>query len=320
MAESKKMSSENATEDKIQVPDAQGWKHAVNMLKTNGQVDFQNILFATDFSSTTQLALPYVLEVARIAGARIYVAHVISREIYPMVPPEEWAGMEQVEAEFRKSNQRDLDAQLGNLPHEFLFPSGDVWENLSRIIEEKQIDLLILGTHGRTGVEKTIFGSVAERIFRQATCPVLTVGPRMSLRANRPAAGELKHILYATDFSPESLAAARYATCLAKKFDAGLVLMNSIQKAEAGQVNSAYETLREVVPLGAGLASPPKCTVERGAPAESILGVSMRVNADLIVLGIRSATISASAAAHFAHSIVYKVVTQAECPVLTIRG
>jgi nucleotide-binding universal stress UspA family protein len=314
------MSPMSGNERRGQVPDLGQRRHAVNMLKTSGQVHFENILFATDFSSTTQLALPYAIEMARKSGAKIHVVHVIPPDTYPLVPPEEWARMGQCEEEFRKIKHQELEGELAGLPHEFLFPAGDVWESLSRIIDEKHIDLLVLGTHGRTGIRKTVFGSAAERIFLQAPCPVLTVGPRVSSRAAHPAAAELNCVLYATDFSPESLGAARYAIHLAKEYHAGLVLLNSIQKAEAGQVSSAYETLRDVVPLGAGLASAPKCTVERGAPADSILGASMRDNADLIVLGIRSAAGSVTAATHFAHSVAYKVVTQAECPVLTVRG
>lgn len=308
------------SEHQCQFPDPERWRHGVNQLRTSGQIHFDNILFATDFSSTTQLALPYTIAVARKSNAKIHVVHVISPDIYPLVPPEEWARMAQTEQEFRKSKQHELEEKLQGLPYEFLFPAGDVWENLSRIIKEKHIDLLVLGTHGRTGIRKVVFGSVAERIFLQATCPVLTVGPRVSFRAAHPAAVELNCVLYATDFSPESLAAAPYAIYLAREYHAELVLLNSVQKVDAGQLSSAYETLRDVVPLGAGLASRPKCTVERGTPADSILGASMRDNADLIVLGIRSAEGSVTAATHFAHSVAYKVVTQAECPVLTVRG
>jgi nucleotide-binding universal stress UspA family protein len=302
----------------------------VNTLHTAEQIHFENILFATDFSSTTTLALPYAVEIARKSGAMMHVAHVISPDVYPLVPPEEWPRMAVEEQEFRQSKQNELEGELAGLPHEFLLPAGDVWENLSRIIDQKHIDLMVLGTHGRTGIKKAVFGSVAERIFLQATCPVLTVGPRVSFRAAQPESARadiaqpdsahLNCILYATDFSPESIAAARYAIYLAKAYNARLVLMHSIQKVDAGQVTSAFETLRDVVPLGAGLASRPNCVVERGTPADSILGVAMRENVDMIVLGIRSKGRRAEHSTRFAHSIAYKVVTLAECPVLTVRG
>ena len=314
------MNPPKGNERRNPAPDSEQWRHAVNTLQANGQVHFQKILVATDFSPATQLALPYAVELARRSGGKIFLVHVISPGIYPMVPPEEWASLEQEEAEFRKKEQDRLDLELQDIPHEFLFPSGDVWECLSQIIETEHIDLLVLGTHGRSGIKKAVFGSVAERVFLQATCPVLTVGPRVSFRETPSSAANLNRILYATDITPESLGAARYATYLAREYHAGLFLLNSIQKAEPGQVNSTYETLRDVVPFGAGLPISPKCTVERGAPAESILGVSLRENADLIVLGIRGAKANAAAATHFTSSITYRVVTQAECPVLTIRS
>ena len=210
------MSHAKEAELQRQVLDSEPWRHTLEMLRTSTQVGFKNILFATDFSSTTNLALPYAVEIARRSGGTIHAVHVISPDIYPLVPPEQWPKMAQEEKEFRGRKQEELEQELQGLPHEFIFPEGNVWESLARIIEQKNIDLLVMGTHGRTGIEKTILGSVAETIFRQATCPVLTVGPRVSSRATHAAAAELNCILYATNFSPPSLAAARYAIYLAK--------------------------------------------------------------------------------------------------------
>jgi nucleotide-binding universal stress UspA family protein len=289
-------------------------------LSTSAQIAFQNILFATDFSSTTELALPYAVEIARRSGATIHAVHVVQPDIYPLVPPSEWHKMAQEEEEFRKEKTNQLEKELQGLPHEFLFPVGNVWQNLEDIIEDKNIDLLILGTHGRTGMGKALVGSVAETIFRQAPCPVLTVGPAVSSKATHAAAAELNRILYATDFSPESLAAAPYAVCLAKEHRAELILMHSIQNAEPGQVESAFHTLRDVVPAGADLEFKPRCVVEPGAPEDTILDVAARHDADMIVLGVRSAQEHPTAITHFFHSIAYKVVTEATCPVLTVRG
>lgn len=304
------------------IPISEDWRHAVNILQANGQVHFRNILFATDFSDAMQLALPYAVEFAAKFAAKINVVHVIPEKEQESfsVPHGEFPGDAQNRKEYRQNRQRELEAELQNIPHAFMFPEGEVWENLSRIIDEQRIDLLVLGTHGRTGIGRTLFGSVAERIFRQAPCPVLTVGPRVFLRDDLSANSEFHCVLYATDFSPESLAAARYATFLAKQYRATLVLMHSIQKPEPGQVNCTYQSLREVVPLGAGLQSSPRCIVERGTPAESVLGVSMREGADLIVLGIPSAEISPHAASRAAMASIKKILTQAECPVLTVRS
>ncbi|MGH9679656.1 MAG: universal stress protein [Candidatus Acidiferrales bacterium] len=198
----------------------------MNILATHQRANFQNILFATDFSSTANLALPYAVEIARRSGGTIHAVHVISPEINPLVPPEAWSQMDREEQDFRGRELRKLEAELQGLPHEFLLLKGDIWENLSRTIKEKQIDLLVLGTHGRTGIEKALLGSTAERIFRQASCPVLSVGPHVSIRATHAAAAELNCILFATDFSPESFAAARQAIYLAKDHHADLVLLH----------------------------------------------------------------------------------------------
>ena len=301
-------------------PGLASWRHESGNLRAPAQIAFKNILFATDFSSTTRLALPYVVEIARRSGGTIHAVHVIQPDIYPLVPPSEWPKIAQEEREFREEKRNQLEEELQALPHEFLFPTGNVWENVANIIEDKNIDLVILGTHGRTGIGKVLVGSVAETIFRQATCPVLTVGPAVSSKASHDPAAELNRILYATDFSPESLAAAPYAVCLAKEHRAELILMHSIQNAEPGQMDSAYDTLRDVVPTGADLEFKARCIVEQGAPEDTILGVATRQDADLIILGVRSAQRHPTAITHFSHSIAYKVVTGAACPVLTVRG
>jgi nucleotide-binding universal stress UspA family protein len=286
----------------------------------SAKIAFKNILFATDFSSTAELTLPYAVEIARRSGATIHAVHVVQPDIYPLVPPSEWPKIAQEEAEFRKEMRNQLEKELQGLPHEFLNPEGDVWQNLANIIEDKNIDLLILGTHGRTGIEKVLVGSVAEKVFRQATCPVLTVGPAISSKPNHAATTELNCIVYATDFSPESLAAAPYAVYLAKEYRAELILTHSIQDAEPGQEESAYHTLRDVVPTSVDLAFKPRCVVERGAPGDTILRVAARNDADMIVLGVRSAQGHPVAITHLSRSIAYKVVTEATCPVLTVRG
>ena len=168
----------------------------------------------------------------------------------------------------------------------------------------------------RTGLEKVLLGSVAEEIFRQALCPVLTVGPRSSLRPKKPA--ELSRILYATDFSPESLAATPYAISLAREHRAQLILLHSMKSSEAA--SALRHTLRDLVPFGADLRCQPDCVVECGAPANKILEVSEGHEADLIVLGVHGADGHLARIMHFVSSDAYRIVTQAKRPVLTVRG
>ncbi|HYL63828.1 MAG TPA: universal stress protein, partial [Candidatus Methylomirabilis sp.] len=279
----------------------------MSSFRTSLQVRFQNILFATDFSATADRALPYAIEIARRSVATIHAVYVISPDGSPFAPPEEWAEIARDQEEFLEREKKRLELELQELPHEFLTLSGAVWENLERVIRDKNVDLLVLGTHGRTGIAKALLGSVAEKIFRQATCPVLTVGPGVAPRAAHAAAAELNCILYATDFSPESLAAARCAISLAKDHRAQLILLHTEEDGMKGQEDLALETLKNVVPLGACLASEPNYLVERGPAADAILRAAKKAHADLIVLGARGSEKHLVLATHFSDSIASSV-------------
>jgi nucleotide-binding universal stress UspA family protein len=314
------MSLRNQAECHIQSAGPTAGSRTANTLNTCTQIAFKNILFATDFSRVSNLALPYAVEIARRSGATIHAVHVIAPDIYPLVPPTEWQQIAEEEKEFRDRTTKNLEAELEGLSHEFLSLEGDIWRCIARVIEDRSIDLLVLGTHGRTGIQKALMGSVAEKIFRQAMCPVLTVGAHVCARATHAAAAELNCILYATDFSSESFAAAPYAIYLAKEHRAELVLLHAVQKADVGEATDAFQTLRDVVPLGAGLWPRPWCTVESGPPEDCILSVAERDRADLIVLGVRGSDGHLTRTTHFSNSVAYKIMTQATCPVLTVRG
>ena len=189
-------------QERSHVQGLESWKYKGAHLPTPAQIAFKNILFATDFSSTTGLALPYAVEIARRSGATIHAVHVVHPDIYPLVPPSEWPKMAQEEKEFREEKRNQLEEELQGLPHEFLFPAGNVWQNIANIIEDKNIDLLILGTHGRTGMGKVLLGSVAETIFRQAICPVLTVGPAVSSKHNSRCSSRIESDSVCDRFQP----------------------------------------------------------------------------------------------------------------------
>jgi nucleotide-binding universal stress UspA family protein len=110
--------------------------------------------------------------------------------------------------------------------HEALFGTGDVWTVLSRLIRERDIDLVVLGTHGRTGARKLLMGSIAEKVFRHATCPVLTAGPNVS--PNPEGKARFQPILFATDFGKESLEALPFALHLAEKGRAQLTMLHVV--------------------------------------------------------------------------------------------
>jgi nucleotide-binding universal stress UspA family protein len=277
---------------------------------------FRRILFATDLSTAAEKALPYALEIARRYGAMLYVVHAIPPPAYPYAPVAAWPGLEQQEDQFRLEAKRRLERRLEGMPHETEFLHGQVLDVLREAIESKQIDLLVIGTHGRTGVDKVVLGSVAESIFREAACPVLTVGPRAATDSH--SAAELARILYATDFSAESLAAAPYAISLCREHRAQLILLSCLE--QGGESRAMIRSLRELVPFGADLRCEPICVAEQGPHGQKIPEVCEAHGVDLLVLGIAREKYPLARQLHFQRSALYRIITQATCPVLTVRA
>ena len=144
------------------------------------RIAIQNVLFATDFSPVSETALHFAESVARRYGAKLIVAHVISPMETRMVPPEGWGACQQALDEAASFQMEELEKRLPKVPHECTVRHGLVWDAISRLIEEKDADLVVLGTHGRSGLDRLLMGSVAEEVFRRAhRCPVLTIGPKV---------------------------------------------------------------------------------------------------------------------------------------------
>jgi nucleotide-binding universal stress UspA family protein len=142
------------------------------------------------------------------------------------------AGASQLAAADSERDFRQLETDLLNnwnlsgLSYEFIVREGNVWEQLEFIVQEKQIDAIVVGTHGREGFNRLMLGSVAEQIFRQANCLVLTVGPGSqdnSLIEKDESPGPF---LFATDFSASSLGALPYAASFANHFGAKLIVLH----------------------------------------------------------------------------------------------
>jgi len=280
-------------------------------MKTAGaktRIAFKNILFATDLSYLAEAAMPYVLETARLYGSKVYAVHVRHRGATWDRPEENAVA--------------SLQARLKGVPHEILVKDGDVNATLLGLIAEKNIDLAVLSTHGRSGLGRVLLGSVAEKVFREAPCPVLTVGPHLVRTPQWTL--NIKEILYATDLTPASDGAAKYAISLAQENQARLTILNVQPRPKAGELIEAerYATatlmrLQEIVSEEQQLWCEPYYLVEQGDPAEKILDVAAHYRADLIVLGIRPHDLGT--ATHIARPTAHRVVAGATCPVLTAR-
>jgi nucleotide-binding universal stress UspA family protein len=291
----------------------------------NRRVCLKNILFTTDFSSASEAALPYVVAFARWYNSKIIVAHIVPPEVRPVIPSggpipvtldENWQEAERNMKRFEQSQP------FTGVPHEFVVERGELTEVLASLVGRHEIDLLVLGSHGREGINKIVLGSKAERIFRAAVCPVLTVGPKVP---RRPIDFTLlRRILFATDFSSTSLQALPYAISLAEENQACLMLLHlvplpSLEKSPTDIRDSVTKSLQALVPSETTPWCNTQFLVRFEFPPNGILQVAEEHGTDLIVIGVRHAS-SPWAAAHTPWEIAYDVVCRAHCPVLTIRA
>ncbi len=146
---------------------------------------FHDVLHATDFSAASRKASAVAVDVARANRAALTIVHVLA----PVVPVTAGEGFvlpetyEQMEAAIRVAAQKQLDrllarARTGGVQVSGLLLAGTPHEAIVRAAKSKRADLLVIGTHGRTGLARLFLGSVAARVLAMATCPVLTVRGR----------------------------------------------------------------------------------------------------------------------------------------------
>ena len=299
----------------------------------------KSILIATDFSQASEKPLCHALAIARCYGAKFYLAHVVSSLGFTLAGPGALAAVEDAVCRDAAHLEDDLvrSGALSGLQHQVVIRQGEVWPELEAIIRQEEIDLVIVGTHGRDGMGKLLLGSVAEQIFRQADCPVLTVGPNayQQPRIGNPRAN--RRFLLATDFGDASIHALPYALSLANQLEAKLVLLNVIplipmsadpywctpSSVTQRQENARLGRLRwlEELTRNATLEVRPEFCVEfesASSVSEKILEAAGRLRVDLIIMGLHR-SIYIGTASHMPRTTAYEVVCRAGCPVLTVR-
>ncbi len=286
-------------------------------------VQLKQILYLTDFSRPSEAALPFALGIARSHGSTVHALHVLT------TPLESYPESLKADREIAEAEMKRVEANLTGVPHDTTIAHAlDLWPAFERAVAEQGIDLVVVGTHGRTGAERLLLGSSAEEIFRRSPVPVMTVGPGVKVGAAKD--GVLDRILFATDFSPVSAAALPFAIALAKENAARLLLLHALPKRrELGEGNGgkrelsvaeAFHELHEMLPKDLDLPNPPDYAVEFGRPADAILGAAGKRSACVIILGVRGAAGHLVAATHIDRATAHKVVAHAPCPVLTVRA
>lgn len=163
---------------------------------------FDKILCPIDFSATSARALTYAIALARWYDTSLEVLHVAPAFERGLPPADDVAASEQLIAEIEGAIAA---AGATSLEARALAQEGRADAIIVGRARELPAGLLVMGTHGRSGFNRLLLGSVTEKVMRQVTCPVLTVPPAAPQKADSPVA--FKNILCAIDFSPSALKA-----------------------------------------------------------------------------------------------------------------
>ncbi len=297
----------------------------------------KSILFATDFSCASENPLRHAIALARHYGATLHLAHIVSSVGFTL------AGMGAVAAadDAARRDLRELEfnlavsGALAGIPHDLAVRDGDVWPQIESLIAEDHVDMLVIGTHGRRGLGRLLLGSVAEKVFRCAECPVVTVGPAFNVESGVQNTRQPRPVLFATDFKDASLQALPYAVEFARERQVKLVLLHVIsllplpedrhwESADNVLIRRNRAEIDAIARLknlcarydSASLAT--ECVVKFGEPAEEILKLASALRADAIAMGLHR-TAYAQAVSHLRSTIAYDVVCRANCAVFTAR-
>lgn len=292
------------------------------------------ILCPIDFSDFSRRALDYAVTVARWYGASVTALHVQPPEVPMAGPLTPLAPVEPVSLP-----AGDLEA-LRQRVAAFVSPEADATiaiepraaegaPALEILAEAESADLIVMGTHGRSGFERLVLGSVSETVLRNAPCSVLTIPLTTVAVGTVPVV--FRRIVAAVDFSDVSMAALRQAACLAAEADAWLTAMHVIEVPEhlalwidrgdgVGHVrawaDAAERHLRSAVGPDTREYARVDQRVETGKAYREILRVADEQRADLIVVGAHGHGVIEQM---FVGSTAQHIVRRAGCPVLIVR-
>src|SRR5262245_26669743 len=295
-------------------------------------IGFRRILCPVDFSEFSPHALSHAAALARRYEGRatlLYVAPLLPSVVtFPMsVDP---LTLDPASREGLWAELRELAGKLQDeVPMDVALLEGDAARQILQRAREGEADLVVMGTHGRSGFERWVLGSVTEKVLRKAHCPVLTVPPA----AGAAAPEGFRRILCPVDFSPMSNLGVKQALSLAESTKASLTLLHVVQWLPDDEVREhrhfdvagfrAYlerDSLRQLnalVPEAARDWCAVKEAVVFGKPWGEVLRRAAEDASDLIVMGVSG---RGAVDRMLFGSTTHHVVREAACPVLTVRA
>ncbi len=310
-------------------------------------IKIDKILVPTDFSETAARAVDHAALLAKTFSAELTLLNVLELEsimgrVMPAAPgevPGELASAQQQVYKFvaayadTKLEETAKGDYVCTLPQcQTVVEKGETAsETIARYAKSNDIDLIVIGTHGRTGFSEWFFGSTTERVIRIAPCPVLTIGPETQ---QHPTEEAFDHILFPFDLSKTARHALRYACALAQNYNANLSLLHVVEYRNLPESYSVRgsEIFKEVLDLeqkilnemekkvnelyGGAHPLEAQFTVKEGKPFDEIIDFANENNAKLIVIGNTGVN---ETHGHRLGSTAENVMPRAKCPVLVVN-
>jgi nucleotide-binding universal stress UspA family protein len=298
------------------------------------RIRFEHILCPTDFSETSRLALDQAIAVARWFDAELTAVHV--SPVVPLAAPEPLVtvAMASSSPATWRQMQSDLEeflepARRAGLRTRAVLLEGESVNQILDLAWATSTDLIVMGTLGRSGLERWLLGSVAESVLRRARCPVMTVS-HAGAHAESVAENAMRRILCPVDLCAASHETLQFGLSLAQERNAVLTVLHVVEAPDqdlgvnahfdvpeyrAWMVTDAKERLRRAVPAVARNWCDVTELVTVGEPSREILRVAKEQGCDAIVMGARGPN---PIDALFFGSTARRVVRDAACPVLTL--
>ena len=289
---------------------------------------FERILCPLDFSEFSARAFDYAHSLARRYKSKLLIEHVLhlAFSAYPSYfNPEVTDKVSQDLSAFAQEQLNEFAGkhtsegiQIESFVHE-----DDVTDTILAFAQKQAVDLIVMGTHGRHGLDHILLGSVTEKVLRKARCPVLAVRkPAHEFVAPGDSAEpvHLRKILVGVDFSTYSERALLYALSLAEEYKAELTALHVMEdfplhKDLTAVTSEVVRQLEGLLPPSARNSNLLKPRLRVGKPYEEIIRSARETDTDLIILGVRGR--NALDLAIFG-STTHRVIQKGPCPVLTV--
>jgi len=280
-------------------------------------VGFERILVPTDLSDISGRSLKYAKSIARQNQSQLFLVH-INQALNPITPPEavwieEEGAQEQLEQQLEQAGEA---LRSEGFRAKAFSVTGAVCDKIISLVNENKIDLIVMGTHGRSGLDRLVFGSDAEAVLRKVSCPVLVIGPKAE--SVKDQVWHPKRVICATTLDSNLASVAAYAYRLSVHYQGAFMLFNIekpgpiIDDSDWLHFENAFK--KNLAGLGSSISL--RTLLSDNRPGQKIVDVAKEHRADLIVMAARTASVTAT---HLVSGTVPKVFAEAPCPVMTIH-